>query len=136
MKYPILIVCAALALLVNSTHAQIAFPSAQPENGNFNRPLPNEELDISPPGFCWWRAAPRGEINYQLRIEDESNQLVYQSGVLRDPVHVPDKVLSEGKYNWIIDAIDQRGQVVATRPAQGFTIRIMNFAFKAKLCDV
>src|SRR5210317_1758746 len=80
---------AVLLFVVTTMPAQVAFPPSQPVNGNFNRPLPGEILDISPPGFCWWRAAPRGEISYRLRIENESGESVYQSELLSDPVHVP-----------------------------------------------
>ncbi len=120
MKNSILIIFAIL--IVETTGAQVIFPSEQPRNGNFNRPLPDEILDISPPGFCWWRAAPRGEVDYLLRIEDESGETVYQSELLSDPVHVPDKVLPEGNYRWLVDAINKHGQVITTRPAQNFSI--------------
>ena len=87
MKKYILLVFSALLFFVEATGAQEAFPSAQPEDGNFNRPRSDEVLDISPPGFCWWRAAPRGEVQYRLLIESESGESVYQSGLLGDPVH-------------------------------------------------
>ena len=122
MKKSILIIFAFLLLIVETHVAQVAFPSEQPENGNFNRPLTDEVLDISPPGFCWWRAAPRGEVNYRLRIESESDEKVYQSGLLSDPVHVPDKVLPEGGYRWFVDALNAQGQVITTRSAQHFSI--------------
>lgn len=122
MKNSFSIVFLVLFLVVSSAMAQMTFPSEQPENGNFNRPLPNEVLDISPPGFCWWRVAPRGEITYRLRIENESDELVYESGVLVDPVHVPDIVLAEGKYRWFVDALDKQGQTITTRAAQNFSI--------------
>ncbi|MEQ8880187.1 MAG: DUF4962 domain-containing protein [Cyclobacteriaceae bacterium] len=106
-------------LIVN---AQISFPKVQPENGNFNRPLAGQVLDVSPPGFCWWRAAPRGEVSYRLRIQKASGDLVYQSGLLADPVHVPDQVLPPGSYQWIVDALDQAGKVVTSRETQDFNI--------------
>ncbi len=109
-------------LVVKTTEAQVSFPVEQPENGNFNRPLPEDVLDISPPGFCWWRAAPRDEISYRLRIESVSGEMVYQSSLLNDPVHVPDRILPPGDYRWIVDALGDKGQVVATRTAQNFSI--------------
>ncbi len=122
MKNSILIVFAVLLFIAETTVAQVAFPSEQPENGNFNRPISDEVLDISPPGFCWWRAAPHGEVNYRLRIEGESGGSVYESGLLNDPVHVPDKVLPAGNYHWFVDALNARGQVITTRAAQHFSI--------------
>jgi hypothetical protein len=102
--------------------AQWGFPSEQPVNGNINRPLPDEVLDISPPGFCWWRTAPSGKVNYRLRIINESGKSVYESGLLLDPVHVPSKVLPPGIYHWIVDALDTEEQVINTREVQNFTI--------------
>ena len=122
MKNSILIILALVLVNAETTVAQVVFPSEQPENGNFNRPRSDEVLDISPPGFCWWRAAPRGEVNYRLRIESTSGESVYQSGLLSDPVHVPTKVLPAGNYRWFVDALDVRGQVITTRPVQNFTI--------------
>ena len=103
-------------------HSQVSFPQVQPEDGNFNRPLAGQVLDVSPPGFCWWRAAPRGEVSYRIRIENSSKKQVYQSGILSDPVHVPDKVLPAGTYQWVVEALDKKGKVVAQRDAQSFTI--------------
>jgi len=122
MKNSILIILALVLVSTETTLAQVVFPSEQPENGNFNRPRSDEVLDISPPGFSWWRAAPRGEVNYRLRIESTSGESVYQSGFLSDPVHVPTRVLPAGNYRWFIDALDVRGQVITTRPVQNFTI--------------
>ena len=111
-----------MLLVVETIGAQVAFPLQQPVNGNFNRPLSNDVLDISPPGFCWWRAAPRGEAYYRLRVESESGEAVYQSGVLCDPVHVPNIVLPAGSYRWLVDGLNARGEVITTRPAQNFSI--------------
>lgn len=100
----------------------IRFPDKQPKNGNFNRPLPGQVLDISPPGFCWWRAGPRDTVYYQLTVNDESGRAVYRSTLLRDPVDVPDRVLKPGTYSWTVDAVNPDGEVLATRPAERFTI--------------
>lgn len=101
---------------------RVAFPDTQPKNGNFNRPLPGQALDVSPPGFCWWRAGPRDEVSYRLTIADASGQPVYRSAILRDPVDVPDRVLPAGAYTWTVDAVSKAGAVLATRPAQPFSI--------------
>ena len=111
-----------LISMVYLAGAQVTFPPEQPVNGNFNRPLQDAVLDVSPPGFCWWRAAPRGEIYYRLRIEETTDGPVYQSGLLSDPVHVPDRVLPPGNYRWFVDAVDEKGRVVTTRPEQNFSI--------------
>ncbi len=117
---------ATLSVLLLSCNSepslQLTFPTEQPDNGNFNRPLPGQILDVSPPGFCWWRAAERGSVSYQLRIEDLSGNHVYESPLLNDPVHVPEQVFPEGQYRWFVDAINPDGNVVGTRPEQKFTI--------------
>ncbi|GAB4195353.1 MAG: alginate lyase [Phycisphaeraceae bacterium] len=100
----------------------VAFPETQPQNGNFNRPRDGQVLDISPPGFCWWRAGERDEVFYRLKIHDLQGKAVYESAVLRDPVEVPDKVLPAGTYTWTVDALNEQGDILATRPAQFFTI--------------
>jgi hypothetical protein len=122
MKNFKLLIFAILLLTVDIFSSPVEFPARHPKNGNFNRPLPEQMLDISPPGFCWWRCAPRGEVSYYLQIESDSGQLVYKSKLLDDPVHVPDRVLSSGTYFWSVDALDSTGQVIATRPAQKFSI--------------
>ncbi len=122
MKSSVLIIITVLFLFNVTMSAPLEFPSKQPKNGNFNRPLPEEVLDISPPGFCWWRCAPRDDVNYRLHIESESGVSVYQSELLRDPVDVPNMVLPAGKYSWSVDALDTGGLVIATRPAQHFSI--------------
>jgi hypothetical protein len=122
MKYLILVMLFSLSIITSSTHGQVTFPSSQPQDGNFNRPLPNQELDVSPPGFCWWRAAPRGEVHYQLHIEEASGNSIYKSGLLLDPVHVPDEVLKEGKYRWHVDAFNKDGMAITTRQSDEFSI--------------
>jgi hypothetical protein len=52
MKSSIFGCIGVLLLIGKTTSAQVMFPTKQPENGNFNRPLSDEVLDISPPGFC------------------------------------------------------------------------------------
>ena len=102
--------------------AEVAFPSERPKDGNFNRPADGSALDISPPGFCWWRAGARDKVRYQLTILDSSEKEVYQSPVLRDPVHVPTKVLAEGSYTWKVAAIVD-GESAATLGPRSFEIQ-------------
>lgn len=87
------------------------FPDTRPKRGSFMRPLPKEVLDISPPGFCWWRAAERGRVGYRLRILDANRKAAYESPLLDDPVHVPDRVLPAGNYAWTVEAVDAQGQI-------------------------
>ena len=112
---------AAGHLLVEESAAQVAFPTERPKDGNFNRPVDDTSLDISPPGFCWWRAGRRDKVQYQLTILDSSEKTVYQSPVLRDPVHVPTKVLAAGDYTWTVSAIVD-GDSSATLGPRSFKI--------------
>lgn len=125
-RYLIHLCLLTLATIAPAVHGQapadVAFPVRQPINGNFNRPLPQQELDISPPGFCWWRAGPRDEIFYRLCVKNEHGQEVYHSSLLRDPVDVPDRVFPAGGYVWTVEAVTADGDLLASRPSQTFTI--------------
>lgn len=98
------------------------FPRTRPERASFARPVENETMDVSPPGFSWWRAAPIGQATYRLRIVDARGGVAYESPSLGDPVHVPTKVLPEGKYTWTVDALDSRGKKLDTFGPRQFTI--------------
>lgn len=99
------------------------FPTERPAKGSYQRPRSGEVLDISPPGFCWWRAGKIGEVDYRLIIMDGSGKEVYRSSLLADPVHVPDKVLQPGHYTWTVDAYDSNGGVIDRRKVESFSIR-------------
>ena len=91
------------------------FPKTRPEGANFPRPRRGESLDISPPGFCWWQAGQRGKVRYRLRVNDEKGRPAYESPLLEDPAHVPDRVLPAGAYAWTVEALDSDGRVTDTR---------------------
>jgi len=102
--------------------AGVKFPTDRPKNGNFNRPGLGDVLDVSPPGFCWWRAGERGKVSYRLRVRDDKGQEVYASALLDEPAHVPDKVLPAGPYTWTVEALTTSGLIAASRPPSAFTI--------------
>lgn len=99
----------------------LAFPAERPRDANFNRPSDGAVLDISPPGFCWWRAGPRDAVRYQLTINEISGRVVYQSSLVVDPVHVPSQVLPPGDYTWTVSALVDEG-VAATLGPRSFRI--------------
>jgi len=101
----------------------VAFPATRPAGGSFMRPRADEALDVSPPGFCWWRVAARGKAQYRLTVTDASGGVAYRSGLLGDPVCVPDRVLPAGRYAWTVEALDLKGNVVATQAPRHFTIQ-------------
>lgn len=98
------------------------FPASRPAGGSFLRPVDGEVLDISPPGFSWWRAAPRGKAQYRLRVKDEAGGVAYQSPTVDDPVHVPDQVLPAGRYQWTVEGLDATGKPFDSLPPRSFTI--------------
>ncbi len=98
------------------------FPDQRPNEGNFNRPAEDETLDISPPGFCWWRVGPRGTFSYRLRVQSEEGKEAYASPLVEDPAHVPDQVLPPGRYTWTVEALNAAGALAATRHPSRFTI--------------
>lgn len=100
----------------------VEFPANRPENGNFNRPGPGDILDVSPPGFCWWRAGKRGRLSYRLRVRDNKGREVYASDLLDEPAHVPDKVLPAGTYTWTVEGLSPSGLIITSRPPSAFTI--------------
>lgn len=109
-------------LAAGEPEVQAVFPAHRPEDANFNRPTEGQRVDVSPPGFCWWRAGPRDEVYYRLIIRDASQVEVHASPRLRDPVYVPDQVLPPGAYSWTVQAVDRDGQVLASRPASRFLV--------------
>ena len=117
----------AMALPV-STVAIEGFPSERPSDGSYQRPREGEILNISPPGFCWWRAGKRDQVYYVLRIYSSGGREVYTSSRLRDPVHVPETVLQPGDYRWTVDACDSDGKVLDRRTSASFSIRDDYFA--------
>lgn len=112
----------AAALPAAAPKAPKGFPSVRPDRGSFSRPLEGEVVDLSPPGFSWWRAAARGQATYRLKIADERGRVAYESPRLEDPVHVPTQVLPEGRYTWTVDALDARGQKFDTFGPRNFSV--------------
>ena len=126
----------AMALPV-STVAIEGFPSERPSDGSYQRPREGEILNISPPGFCWWRAGKRDQVYYVLRIYSSGGREVYTSSRLRDPVHVPETVLQPGAYRWTVDACDSDGKVLDRRTSASFPsamIILPNHGFQPGTC--
>jgi hypothetical protein len=117
----LLVVAATLEAAEKKSGAR-GFPATRPERASFSRPVDGETTDLSPPGFSWWRAAPRGQAGYRLRIMDTNGGVAYESAALEDPVHVPDKVLPPGKYTWVVEALDSHGGRFDTFGPRTFSI--------------
>ncbi len=112
---------ASALFAADSSLPPVVFPAERPRDANFNRPADGAALDVSPPGFCWWRAGPRDAVRYQLTISESSGRVVYQSPIVADPVHVPTQVLPPGDYTWTVAAIVDE-QVAATLGPRSFQI--------------
>lgn len=97
------------------------FPTTRPNGASFPRPYENRPTTLTPPGFCWWRAADLGACQYRLRVFRD-DQEVYVSPLLEDPVHVPDQVLGSGNYTWVAEVVDESGAVRDTTPSRAFSI--------------
>ncbi|MHC4399245.1 MAG: DUF4962 domain-containing protein [Planctomycetota bacterium] len=100
----------------------ISFPKSRPAGGGFVRPRGEAPVEITPPGFCWWRAAARGKVQYRLEVADASGERVYGSPLSEDPVCVPDRVFAAGRYTWTVEAIADGGEVVDRFGPRQFTI--------------
>lgn len=105
-----------------SAPAVIAFPTEQPARAGFIKPAPGEQLEVTPPGFAWWRAGEINRVRYRLRIRAATGGIVHESPLLKDPAYCPDRALAPGSYTFEVEALDEAGTVRATRPAQAFVI--------------
>lgn len=116
-----LLVAAVVMACVFQTHAA-TFPRERPERGCFPKPFDGQELDITPPGFCWWRAGKPGEMKYRLRVTAQSGKVAHESPITEWTAHVPERALPPGKYTWVVEAIDAAGKVADTWGPRRFTI--------------
>jgi hypothetical protein len=116
----LLLVCVAVPSVLGQRTAE--FPDSRPAGGSFSRPADGEVLDISPPGFSWWRAARRGKVDYRLRVVSDTGEEAYVSTPHADPVHVPNAVLPAGKYSWTAEALDTDGEVLDTTARKHFEV--------------
>lgn len=112
----------------------IGFPDGQPGDANVNKPYPDAVLSVSPPGFCWWRAAKAGEVSYKLFVYDAAGKEFFVSEALQDCAYVPGKVFPAGKYSWVVRAYDKSGKKVAERNRDRFTICEQAYALPKPDC--
>ncbi len=108
------------SLSQNEGDKPVAFPETRPRSASFARPEEGEVVEVSPPGFCWWRV--EGANAYRLKVRDATGNPVYQSPTLEDPVHVPTRAFPPGSYTWIAEALDGDGVTLAKWGPRHFSI--------------
>ncbi len=124
-KIILALLAALFAILPLGIRAQVgsnAFPAVQPKNGNFNHPSAGEVVDVSPPGFCWWRAGNRDQVFYRLHVKNEEGQELFVSEILDETACVPPLVFPAGSYTWTVDALSPDGELLSVREPSPFTI--------------
>jgi len=120
--YVVGVAFAAFSFTVMPSAAPAEFPETRPRGGSFSRPTGGAVLDVSPPGFSWWRAAPAGKVKYRLKVLSNSGEEAYRSALLEDPVCVPEKVLPSGAYTWSVEALGADGLVLDRTAPKRFEI--------------
>ena len=100
---------------------EMRFPTTRPNGANYIRPRANEVMAITPPGFCWWRAAERGACRYRL-VVTRGGAAHYASPLTPDPLHVPDVPFPPGPYAWHVEAVAPDGTVGAVSEARAFAV--------------
>ena len=90
--------------LRNRKDINMKFPSIRPPRANYIHPLNGETLTLSPPGFSWWRAADRDTCQYRV-IVTRDGKPYYESPLLSDPIHHPDRAFAPGTYDWHVQAV-------------------------------
>jgi hypothetical protein len=71
-------------------------------------------------GFAWWRA--QGAASYRLVVRDGAGKTACEAANLKDPVHLPDRILAPGEYRWDVEALDSNSAVVARRGEWRFRV--------------
>jgi len=100
----------SLSFLTGKGSPQMLFPT----------PPDGFTLGISPPGLAWYPAP--NAAGYRVEIKKDNGPVVYQKDIPPETVHLPDRILHPGKYNWNIHALDKQGKVSASRGEKSFII--------------
>lgn len=122
-QVPLPLLLAIVIVLWASGSEAAKFPTERPARGCYPKPFDGQELDITPPGFCWWRAAKHGEVKYRLRVMGQSGAIAYESPLTEMTAHVPSKALPVGQYTWSVEAMDPSGKVTDSWGPRRFTIQ-------------
>ena len=85
-------------------------------------PVDGETLDVTPPGFTWWRAGDVKDLKYKVFIYDEKGEEVLSSPSSVMCAWRPDRPIPEGKYIWFVRAYDKSGKMVCKKKFGSFSI--------------
>ncbi len=83
-----------------------------PEDGSLAR--------TNPPGFAW--LPMEGIHTYRVRIWQENASEPAIEELVADNLYVPCQILESGTWEWSVEALDEGGEVVATREPYSVTI--------------
>ena len=113
-----LLLIPALAILLSS----YSFPSVPGPKNIKTRPFDGCVLDVTPPGFTWWRAGDRDSLRYSVFIYDASGREVMRSPASDVCAWRPSEAVAPGKYSWEVRAYDLRGRLACKKTFGSFTI--------------
>jgi len=120
MKCTLKLIATALLPLILSSYS---FPEkADKSNSIPNKPEDGARVEVTPPGFVWWRAGAKDELTYRITVYDKEGKEVISAETGLECRWKPSEILPAGDYTWIVDAFDRNGKKACSRKPAGFTI--------------
>ncbi len=99
------------------------FPTERQDNADlFATPPPGHVAEINPPGFAWLPV--EAAAGYRLSIFPRGSTTPVLAETLTDNLFVPSDVLEPGDYEWTVAALDDNGEVLATRERYALTVPV------------
>jgi hypothetical protein len=80
----------------------------------FPEPPDQHTARINPPGFSWLTMESVDAYRFILKSK-ESGKTIIRELIQDDNVFVPSQTLEPGEYQWLVEALDSKSNVVATR---------------------
>ena len=97
-------------------------------------PADGAQLDVSPPGFTWWRAGDRDKLTYKVFIYDSAGREVLSSPASVVCAWKPHEIRPEGSYSWTVRAYEKDGKLACEKEFGSF--RILPGAAPMPMLDV
>jgi len=124
MNRAVLILCLLFFLffVAESKTSASDFPEVRTsEKDLFPKPVDGYVAQINPPGFSWLPV--KNAHSYLVQIKEmRTSKIVLEEKAIQTNVFVPQKVLNQGEYFWIIQAFDKNANLLAERRPYHFTI--------------